>query len=72
MVSDTLNGCFKARQGVLGPLGSFDPDTWMREIFEKSLSDDVHLKVCWLDSVNLILKVSSGQRETSCVINKSV
>ena len=73
MVTSTMRGCHRARRGVLGPLSpSFDPNTWLADIMDRTLTDQIarevsgryHVSVTRVyDGSNMIINLFSNKEE---------
>ena len=73
MVTSTMRGCHRARRGVLGPLSpSFDPNTWLADIMDRTLTDQIarevsgryHVSVTRVyDGSNMIINQFSNKEE---------
>ena len=68
-----MRGCHRARRGVLGPLSpSFDPNTWLADIMDRTLTDQIarevsgryHVSVTRVyDGSNMIINQFSNKEE---------
>ena len=68
-----MRGCHRARRGVLGPLSpSFDPNTWLADILDRTLTDQIarevsgkyHVSVTRVyDGSNMIINQFSNKEE---------
>ena len=68
-----MRGCHRARRGVLGPLSpSFDPNTWLADILDRTLTDQIarevsgkyHVSVTRVyDGSNMIISQFSNKEE---------
>ena len=77
MVTSTMRGGHRARRGVLGPLSpSFDPNTWLSDVLDHSLTDQIarevsgryHVSVTRVyDGSNMIINQFSNKEELKTV-----
>ena len=80
MVTSTMRGSHRARRGVLGPLSpSFDPNTWLADVMDNTLTDQIarevsgryHVSVTRVyDGSNMIINQFSNKEELKTVRNK--
>ena len=77
MVTSTMRGGHRARRGVLGPLSpSFDPNTWLADVLDRTLTDQIarevsgryHVSVTRVyDGSNMIINQFSNKEELKTV-----